>query len=176
NLEIPVIDTLRAFNAEFFLQRLKDPKAKPEDTVRGFLRQEFGEQAVALVPTFLKLEATLGKMFFADKNYYGFQSVLPDPPTMELAYLSTQMTLPPGTELPTPEMRKEIAAKEGFRVPFAGWPTPVGHRCAGPEAMIREKQEALNAAEEMLREVQKATQGLTPSDRDFLVRQFEDLV
>src|SRR5262249_24182343 len=125
DLDMIVTDTLGTFNAEFFCRRARDPQVKPEHAVRDFLRQEFGEQAVVLVPTFLKLEDALSKMFFADKNYYGFQSLLPEPGAMEIGFLNTQLTLPAGTEFPTPEMRREIVGNNHFY--FAGWPTPLGH-------------------------------------------------
>jgi hypothetical protein len=176
DLDITSTDTLGAINAEFFCRRIKNPMAMPEDAVRDVLRQEFGDSAVALLPAILKLEPVLGKLFFADTNYYGFQSVLPDRAAMDLGYLSTQLTLPAGTEFPTPPIRREIAAKTGYKFAFAGWPTPLNHRCEGPEAMIRDKQEALVAAGDMLREVQQDTQRLRPSDQDFLLRLFEDLV
>ena len=148
----------------------------PRDVLVEFLGREFGEHAKSLVPTFLRLQHTLGNLFFADTNYYGFQSVLPDSANMDLGYLSDQLLLPEGTEFPTPEIRKIISAKTGYKFAFAGWPTPVGHLCGGTSAIIFDKQAGLEEAQELFHDVQKAAQDLKPTDRDFLLRQFENLV
>ena len=95
---------------------------------------------------------------------------------MNLGYLSDQLILPEGAEFPTPELRQMIAGKEGYHFAFAGWPTPLGHLCAGTSSIIFDKQAGLEEAQEILDEVRKTTQNLEATDRDFLVRQFEDLV
>jgi len=171
DLEISCMDTLGAFNAEFFCRRVKDPQVQPEDVIGEFLCGEFGGKAESIVPIFMKLENTLGKIFFTDKNYYVVQSCRFWMPVERTISLDVQLTSPPGTDFPPPEVLKSdmIAA-------FAGWPTPLRHKSAGTEAMIREKVEALNEAEEMLKEVKRATQEFKPEDREFLIKQFEDLV
>ena len=175
DLNIPSTDTLGCFNAEFFCRRVRDPQTQPEDVLGDFLREEFGNRTKPLVPAFLRLQHTLGNLFFADANYYGFQSVLPDPTAMDLGYLSTQLTLPQGTEFPTPEIRQVIAGKRGYKFAFAGWPIPLGHLCAGFGAMVFDKQQGLEEAQELLREVRSATRDLSTADGKFLVRLFEDL-
>jgi hypothetical protein len=176
DLFIPSTDTLGCFNAEFFCRRGKDPQTQARDVLVDFLSREFGEHAKSMVPAFLRLQHTLGNLFFADTNYYGFQSILPSSSLMGLGYLSDQLILPEGTEFPTPELRKMISGKGGYHFAFAGWPTPLGHLCAGTSAIIFDKQAGLEEAQEILGEVRKAAQDLESTDRDFLVRQFEDLV
>jgi hypothetical protein len=176
DLFIPSTDTVGCFNAEFFCRRGRDPQTQGRDVLVDFLTREFGENAKSLVPTFLRLQHTLGNLFFADTNYYGFQSIIPSPEIMSLGYLSDQLLLSAGTEFPTPELRKVINGKEGYHFAFAGWPTPLGHLCAGTSAIIFDKRAGLKEAQEILREVRKASKDLESTDRDFLVRQFEDLV
>ncbi len=176
DLFIPSTDTLGCLNAEFFCRRGKDPQTQASDVLADFLSREFGEHAKPLVPAFLRLQHTLGNLFFADTNYYGFQSILPSASLMNLGYLSDQLILPEGAEFPTPELRQMIAGKEGYHFAFAGWPTPLGHLCAGTSSIIFDKQAGLEEAQEILDEVRKTTQNLEATDRDFLVRQFEDLV
>lgn len=171
DLEVTCTHTLGAFNAEFFCRRVQEPDAQPEETVRDFLQREFGDEATALVPTFMKLENTLGKIFFADGNYFVVQSVSMGPELAQQFALDAQLACSPGTAFPPPELQK----REGGLMAFAGWPTPLGHRCAGAEAMIRDKEEGLRDAQSLLAEVRTAA-GLKPEDRDFLIRQFEDLV
>jgi len=175
DLNIPSTDTLGCFNAEFFCRKVRDSQTQPQEVLVDFLHREFGEHSKSLVPAFLRLQHTLGNLFFADTNYYGFQSVLPDPTAMDLGYLSDQLLLPAGTEFPTADIRKVISAKTGYKFAFAGWPTPEGHLCGGTSAIIFDKQAGLEEAQEILREVRKAAQELASTDRDFLVRLFEDL-
>jgi hypothetical protein len=175
DLDIPSTDTLGSFNAQFFCRRVKDPQCQPRDAVLEFVCREFGQNGKALVPIFVRLQRTTGKLFFADWNYYGAQSILPDSELMDLFYLSTQITLPAGTDFPTPEIRKVISTHRGYRYALAGWPIPVGHLCAGTSSIIFDKQEGLEEAQWMLGEVRKTAQNLGSTDRDFLVRLFEDL-
>jgi hypothetical protein len=173
-LEVCCTDTLGGFNAEFFCRRAHDPNVRPEDVVREFLVREFGGRAGELVPAFMRLQGTLGKIFFVDRNYYGAQSVLPTERLITYHAHDVLLTLPPGTPVPTREMMSECDGKR--RAVFQGWPTPLGHECAGREAMIREKQEAFSEAEALRNEVRAAAQSLKAEDRNFIVRQFEDLV
>jgi hypothetical protein len=175
NLDIPSTDTLGCFNAEFFCRKVQDSQTQPQHVLVDLLQREFGQHAKTLVPAFLRLEHALGNLFFADTNYDGFQSVLPDPTAMELGYLRYQVTLPEGTEFPTPEIRKIISAKKGYKFAFVGWPTPLGHLCEGTAAVIFDKQVGLEESQEILREVRKAARDLASTDRDYLVRVFEDL-
>ena len=175
NLEIPSTDTLGCFNAQFFCRRVKDPQSQPPDAVLDFACREFGQNSKALVPPFLRLQHVLANLFFADTNYYGAQSLIPDAAFMELGYLSTHITLPQGAEFPTAEIRNVISSKRGYKLAFAGWPTPVGHICAGSSSIIFDKQDGLEEAQQILREVRKAAQDLGSTDRDFLVPLFEDL-
>lgn len=174
DLEITVTDALGAFNAEFFLRRARDAEARPEDALREFLRREFGASAERLAPTFMKLEALLGKLFYADKNYYAGQSRPPTPECVRCYALNFHMAYAPGTSFPTGEVLAQT--NETTHVAFDEWPTPLGHKCAGPWAMIREKEDALAEATRMLEEVKRVGPQLGPEDRAFLTRQFEDLV
>jgi hypothetical protein len=124
----------------------------------------------------MRLEHNLGNLFFADRNYYGFQSVLPDSANMDLGYLSTQITLPEGTEFPTPDLRKEITAKRGYRFAFAGWPVPLGHLCGGTSAILFDKEQGLAEGEEIRSQAKDVLRHHAPADRAFLDRLFEDLV
>jgi hypothetical protein len=176
NLDIASTDTLARVEAEFFCRRVNDPGVQPQESVRDSLCQEFGPEAKALVPTYMRLEHCLGNLFFADRNYYGFQSVLPDSGNMDLGYLSTQITLPEGTEFPTPDLRKEITAKSGYKFAFDGWPVPLGHVCGGPSGILFDKEQGLAEAEEIEREAKAVLRHFVPTDRAFLERLFEDLV
>jgi hypothetical protein len=175
DLEVTSTDTLGAFNAEFFCSRAINPETRPEDVAREFLRGEFGEAATGLVSCFMKLEGTLGKIFYTDKNYFVVQSARQTPWVTDLLALDIHLTSPPGTPLPPPEGLGS-APEGGRRAAFAGWPAPLGHKCAGAEAMVREKEEALAEAQELLEEAKKGASNLKPECRDFLIKQFEDLV
>ena len=107
--------------------------------------REFGETAVELVPVFLKIEGILGKIFYADKNYYGFQSIMSLHSIMMFAGLALQLTSEPGTPFPTPQalVRSKTDLTSGSHIPS-------GHQCAGAEAMVREMQEALSEAKTLL--------------------------
>jgi hypothetical protein len=176
DLDIPSTDTLACVEAEFFCRRVNDPQVQPQDSARDSLCREFGPEAKALVPTYMRLEHNLGNLFFADRNYYGFQSVLPDSANMDLGYLSTQITLPEGTEFPTPDLRKEITAKRGYRFAFAGWPVPLGHLCGGTSAILFDKEQGLAEGEEIRSQAKDVLRHHAPADRAFLDRLFEDLV
>jgi len=172
DLEIPAFDTLGGFNAEFFSQRVRDPKVEPEAVLRQFLVREFGPGAEALVPTFMGLEATLSKLFNMDKNYFVAQSCHQPPWLVIFWALDAHLTAEPGTPIPPPEAMQ----RPGHKAAFKGWPTPVGHRAAGTPALVWEKVEALAEAEAMLAEVKALSGSLKPEDRAFIVKQFEDLV
>jgi hypothetical protein len=176
NLEIACTDTLARVEAEYFCRRANDPTTPPQDSVLDSLCREFGAEARNLVPTYLRLEHCLGNLFFADKNYYGFQSVLPDAGNMVLGYLSKQITLPEGTEFPTAGLRKEISAKTGYKFAFDGWPVPVGHLCGGPGAILFDKEQGLAEAEEIARQAKEVLPHFAAGDRIYLERLFEDLV
>ena len=176
DLDIASTDTLAWMEAEFFCRRANDPQVQPQDSVLDSLCREFGPEAKALVPTYMRLEHCLGSLFFADRNYYGFQSVLPDSANMDLGYLSTQITLPEGTEFPTPDLRREISAKHGYKFAFDGWPVPLGHVCAGTSAILFDKEQGLAEAEEIRRQAKDVLRYYAPADRAFLDRLFEDLV
>lgn len=176
DLDIPSTDTLACVEAEFFCRRVNDPQVQPQESVLNSLCREFGPEAQALVPTYLRLEHNLGNLFFADKNYYGFQSVLPNSDNMDLGYLSTQITLPEGTEFPTPDLRKKISAKRGYKFAFAGWPVPLGHLCGGPSAILFDKEQGLAEAEEIRAQAENGLRHFASADRAFLGRLFEDLV
>lgn len=173
DLEITCTDTLGAFNAAFFCRRVRDKEVQPEEVVEDFLCREFGKAAVALVPAFMKLEGLLGKLFYTDKNYYAGQSHPPTPGLVRCYALQFHLTYPPGTDFPTPEVLAQTG--KTTHVAFTGWPTPFGHKCAGTEAMIREKEEVLSEAEKLLQDIKEATQELSLEDRDFLIKQFSDL-
>jgi hypothetical protein len=175
DLELTSTDTLGAVNAEFFARRAKDSTVVPEDVVRSFLRREFGEEAASLTPVFLRLQSVLGKIFYTDKNYYGLASLLPRRVDLDLFAVSVQLTLPPGTQFPTPEAF-EASGRSGYPILFTGWPAPLNHQSAGAEAMLREKEDAVAEAEEMLELVRQQTRAIRRVDREFLVRQFEDLL
>ncbi len=176
DLNITSTDALAVVEAEFFCRRVSDPLVQPQESVLDSLCREFGPEAKALVPTYLRLEHTLGNLFFADKNYYGFQSVLPDSSNMDLGYLGTQIMLPEGTEFPTPDLRKEISAKRGYKFAFAGWPVPLGHLCSGTSAILFDKKQGLAEAEEIMAQAKNGLRYLALEDRIFLDRLFEDLV
>ncbi|MCC6125043.1 MAG: hypothetical protein IT426_08785 [Pirellulales bacterium] len=171
DLQICSTDTLGRMNALFFCRRANDPAAAAERTVRDFLVAQFGEQAAALTPAFLKIENVDKGIFAMDGNYFLAQSIRRGSWICRFWGLREQMILPAGTPFPTPEMRKTKGLAG-----FAGWPVPLGHRAAGPKAILAEKTAALRGAEELLREVQSVADKLKPADRAFLVRQFEDLV
>jgi hypothetical protein len=175
NLNIASTDTLGCFNAEFFCRRVREPQTEAQEVLKDFLSHEFGGNSTPLVPTLLRLQRTLENLFFADINYYGFQSVLPDSSAMGLWYLSDQLTLPAGTPFPTPEILKRNSSRPGFKVFFSGAVVPVGHLCAGPASIVFDKQAGLEEAQEILREVRKAAQDLGSRDRDFLDPLFQDL-
>lgn len=172
NLEICCTDTLGRFNAEFFCRRVKDPKVMPEQIVREFLVREFGEPAAELTPVFLGLEKTAGKIFYMGGNYFVTQSVRLRESLPALIATDYYLTSPLGTAFPP----AAALDRPGAAVAFAGWPTPVGHTCEGAEQLIREKEEAVSEAAEMLKEAQRVAENLAPADREFLVGQFEDLL
>jgi len=174
DLEILCTDTLDAFNAEFFCRRWAEGGVQAEPVVREFLTSEFGPAAAALVPAFMCLEAILAKVFYTDMNYYGSNRMVPKRAHVYILALDLQMTLPAGAPFPPPEARQP-ALDGTARTAFDGWTTPLGHRAAGAEAMIQEKEEGLRAAEALLAEVRAAAEPLAPGDRAFIVHQFEDL-
>ena len=141
--------------------------------MRDFLVEQFGEGAAGLTPTFLKIEKVDKGIFAMDGNYFLAQSIRRGTWICQFWGLREQMILPAGTPFPTPE----VLAHKGI-ARFAGWPVPVGHRTGGPTAILAEKAAVLQDAEELLREVevQAAAEKLKPSDREFLVRRFEDFV
>jgi len=172
SIQVCCTDTLGRMNAHFFCRRARDPGVTREQAVREFLVEQFGPSAEALVPTFLHIEEVSRGVFFMGGNYFAAQSVVRAPWHYPLWGWDEYLTLPPGTLFPTPEM---LAARRG-RAAFAGWPTAVGHRTPGPRAILAEKAAAQRTAERLLDEVKAAGDSLDPTDRAFLVRQFEDLV
>lgn len=120
------------------------------------------------------LAAVLGKLFFMDGNYFVAQSVAQSPWLMTFWGLDVHLASPPGTLLPTPEIKRRV--RFGVAAAFFGWPTPVGYRTSGPAALVREKVEALETAQDLLQQVRVESAGLSPENQNFLVRLFEDLV
>jgi hypothetical protein len=175
DVELCCFDTLGGFNAEFFCQRAKDPGVAPGDVLREFLREEFGAPAEPLAQVLTDVEDVAGRLFFADKNYFGAQSVLPTPGLFDFHALDVQLTTPAGHAFPPAGGLSQAGVFGGRRADFSGWPVPAGHRAAGAESMIAEKRCALEAARALLRRAEEAAAGLAPRDRQFVVRQFEDL-
>ncbi|MCC6126931.1 MAG: hypothetical protein IT426_18355 [Pirellulales bacterium] len=172
SLQVSCTDTLGRLNAHFFCRRARDPNVTRQQAAKEFLVEQFGESAESLVPVFLKIEEVDRGIFFMDGNYFAAQSVVRAPWHYALWGWDEHLTSPAGTPFPTSEM---LSAKRGMAA-FAGWPTPVGHRTGGPRAILAEKAAALRTAEQLLEQVKAAGNSLDPSDREFLVRQFEDLV
>ncbi|MBN2021725.1 MAG: hypothetical protein JW809_02940 [Pirellulales bacterium] len=172
SLQASCTDTLGRLNAHFFCRRTRDPSVSREQAAREFLVEQFGPAAESLVPVFLKVEDVDRGIFFMDGNYFAAQTIVRAPWHYPFWGWDEHMTSPAGTPLPTPEM---LAAKRGMAA-FAGWPVPVGHRTAGPRAILAEKTAALETAKQLLDQVKTAGAALDPTDRAFLIRQFEDLV
>jgi len=172
DLDVPSIDTLNGFNAEFLCRRVHDPAVSPEAVLYDFLTREFGPSASALVPTFMRLEGAVGKILYADTNYFSYPGL--DPTAAKGSFgLDAHLTCPTGSAFPTPELLTRTGWTDFNN---GGWPVALGHKCSGPGAMIRDKEEGLAEANQMLAEVEKVSQRLKPEDRTFLARQFEDLV
>ena len=175
DLEITCTDTLGAFNTEFFCKRVKDKRIQPEEVVSAFLCSEFGNKADVLVPVFMKLQKTLGKIFYVDKNLYTGQSLLPIPKLMSVYAVTMHITSCEGTDFPTKEAL--VCTAETFHpIAFAGWPVPLGHTAAGIDYIIREKEEAVYEAGQLLKEVQEKSIVLNQEDRNFITGQFEELL
>lgn len=172
-IEMTVTDTLGTMNAEFFCRHAHDPSVDADRVIAEVLQREFGEEATALTPVFRALQSTLGKLFYTDHNYFGAQSVLPaNDWLLHFFAFDAQVAALPGREFPPAEIRAECDGEQ--RAAYPGWPLPLGHRCAGVEAMVREKVEAVSEAEAMLAIV-KATPLVAPG-QTFLIHQFETLV
>ncbi|MBN2218550.1 MAG: hypothetical protein JW719_14335 [Pirellulales bacterium] len=172
SLQVSCTDTLGRLNAHFFCRRARDPSVSREQAAREFMVEQFGPTAESLAPVFLKVEEVNRGIFFMDGNYFAAQTVVRAPWHYPFWGWEEHMTSPSGTPFPTEEMR---ASRRGMAA-FAGWPTPVGHRTAGPSAILAEKVSAQRTAEQLLEQVKTAGDSLDPADREFLIRQFEDLV
>ncbi|HBO45221.1 MAG TPA: hypothetical protein DD670_15095 [Planctomycetaceae bacterium] len=171
-LQVSCTDTLGRLNAHFFCRRARDPGVTREQAAKEFLVEQFSESAEALVPVFLKVEEVNRGIFNMGRNYFAAQSVVRAPWHYPLWGWDEYMTSPADTPFPTAAMH---ARKRGMAA-FAGWPTPVGHRTPGPRAILAEKAEAQRTAEQLLEQVKVVGASLDSTDREFLVRQFEDLV
>ncbi len=166
NIEVCCFDTLGGFNAEYFLRHARDPAVRPGPVVRDFLATEFGADVGAMAWLLENLEPVNGRIFFSDKNYSGAQSLLPYEWLMPFWAIDRHLVAPAGTPLnPT-----DAGAA------FAGWPVPVDHRVAGPQAQIAEKQLAVAETQAFLELARQATTHFAPAHRDFVMRQFTDLV
>jgi len=171
SLQVSCTDTLGRLNAHFFCRRARDPRVTPEQAAREFLVEQFGRSAQSLVPVFLQVEEVDRGIFFMDGNYFAAQTVTRAPVLHRMWGWDEHVTSPAGTLLPTEQMKRN-----GGIAAFAGWPVPVGHRTSGPRAVLAEKAAAQRKAEELLEQVKTKSVTLDPADREFLVRQFEDLV
>ncbi|MBI3987814.1 MAG: hypothetical protein HY343_12885 [Lentisphaerae bacterium] len=186
-LQLLSFDTLGGFNAEFFYRRAADPAVTPETVIRGFLRREFparsairrgriaggGEPAERLTPVFLRLQATLEKIYYTAGLYYGAQSVFPVEKLIRWAALEHAFAAEPGSAFPPPEILPEC---DGTTRVALGSLLPAGFRVPGLAAMIREKEEAVREAEAMMAEVEAAEPLLSADDFAFLRGRFADLV
>ncbi|MBP7937857.1 MAG: hypothetical protein KA354_24720 [Phycisphaerae bacterium] len=172
SLQVSSTDTLGRLNAHFFCRRARHPNVTREQAASEFLVEQFGTSAASLVPVFLRIEEVDRGLFFMDGNYFAAQSVVRAPWHYPLWGWDEHLTSPEGTPFPTAEM---LSTKKGMAA-FAGWPTPVGHRTGGPKAILAEKAAAQRTAEQLLEQIQAAGASLDLLDREFLVRQFEDLV
>ncbi|MHB9110398.1 MAG: hypothetical protein ACYDCO_25375 [Armatimonadota bacterium] len=171
--EVTATDTLGCMNAEFFCRHAHDLAVQPEEVITGVLRREFGEEAAALTPLFRALQFTLGKLFYVDRNYFGAQSVPPGNDwVLHFFAFDAHVAALPGSEFPAEEIRAECNGEH--RAAYPGWPLPAGHHCAGVEAMLWEKAEAVAEADAMLETVRQTP--LAEPGRAFLIRQFETLV
>ncbi|MBN1911288.1 MAG: hypothetical protein JW818_16200 [Pirellulales bacterium] len=171
-LQVCCTDTLGRINAHFFCRRAGDPSVTREQATKEFLVEQFGESAESLMPVFLKVEEVDRGIFFMGGNYFSAQTVVRAPWHYRFWGWDEYMTAPPGTPFPTEQMKKDgrgLAA-------FAGWPVAIGHHAPGPKAILAEKAAAQRTAEQLLKQVKTASVSLNPQDREFLLRQFEDLV
>ena len=165
NIDVCCFDTLGGFNAEYFLRHARDPSVATGPVVREFLATEFGPDVGALAWLLENLEPVNGRIFCADKNYSGAQSLLCYEWLVKFWAIDTHLTLPAG----------ELLAPTDAGAAFAGWPVPVGHRVAGPQAIIAEKQLAVAETQAFLDLARQATAHFPPAQRDFVIHQFEDL-
>jgi len=172
-LEVCSFDTLGGLNAEFFCRRAKDAEARADECARKFLVREFGRGAMPLADLFLRLQRTLAKIFFMGSNYFCAQSAPTREGLVRFWALDHYLTAEPGAEFPPTEVMGEACRG---RAAFAAWPVPDGHRAPGAAALLEEKREAVTEAQEMLDELRELTRELGPSDRGFLIHQFETLV
>lgn len=174
-LQVSCTDTLGRLNAHFFCRRARDPGVSRDQAAREFLVEQFGESAASLVPVFLKVEEVNRGIFFMDGNYFAAQTVVRAPWHYPLWGWEEHMTAPPGTPFPTEQMKARLGKGRGLAA-FAGWPVALDHRTAGPRAILAEKAVAQRTAEQLLEQVQTVAPSLRLPDREFLLRQFEDLV
>jgi len=175
NIEVCCFDTLGGFNAEYFVRHAKDPSVRPSDVVQEFLAQEFGPEAGELAGLLERLEPVNGRIYFADKNYFGAQSILCQVSLVDFWALDVHLTTPAGEPFPPAQEGGPSAQNAPGRAAFAGWPVPLGHRAAGPQAMIAEKVLAVTETRSFLELARHATAHFRPEHREFVVRQFEDL-
>lgn len=170
SLEVCCFDTLGGFNAEFFCRRAREDALDPLEVVRTFLRSEFGDDVDGLAQVLVDVEGVASRIFFADRNYFCSQSVLPSPSLARFFALDLQLVAPPGEPFVPNDLPKDGRAE------FAGWPAPIGTPATGARALIEEKRRACADAAEILERAERATAGFSPEYRAFILRQFEDLV
>jgi len=176
DIEVCCFDTLWGFNAECFCRYVKDSGADALEAVQGFVRREFGEGAEGLALVLADVERVAARVHYSDSNYFGPQSLLPARWHADFWAMDVHMTTPAGEPFPPADGLGEAGLFGGGRAQFAGWPVPVGHRAAGPQAIIAEKRSALADAEDLLARAGDAAAGLEPEHRAFILRPFEDFV
>jgi hypothetical protein len=175
DIQVCCFDTLGGFNAEYFLRHARDTEVQTGAVVREFLATEFGPDVGALAWLLGNLEPVNGRIFFTDKNYAGAQSMLAHGWLEAFWAMDVHFTAPAGTPLTAAEAATTRDQSTGPAA-FFGWPVPVGHRVAGPQAILAEKQLAVAETQAFLELVRQATAHFTVSQREFVVRQFVDLV
>ncbi|MCX5660273.1 MAG: hypothetical protein NTW19_11205 [Planctomycetota bacterium] len=163
NIEVCCVDTLGGFNARFFCARARDAGADSAQTLRDFLRAEFGPSAEALAPILIDVERLALSLYYADKHCFIVHTVLMEPALVPKLLLAEHLLAPAGERFP-PEAAGDMA-----------WLLPPGHRAAGAMAMIEEKRAAVAYAGDLLARADLATAVLAPDDRRFILSQFEDL-
>ncbi|MHB9035794.1 MAG: hypothetical protein ACYC64_03945 [Armatimonadota bacterium] len=178
NVQVCCFDTLSGFNAEFFCRRVKDSSTEPLSIVREFLCREFGPEAADLASVFIDVESVAARLYFANTNYFFVQSV---PPALRHAgffghdvhfVAASGSPIPPVEGLGIPPV--DLGGMS--RAQFMGWPTPLGLRASGPDAMISEKRSMLVDATCLLAGARAATENISPEHRTFIIHQFEDFI